>query len=152
QDLVALAAGVPHKLQTRWYVVKKLAHGECCTAQTGLPPMLDGLASSYHNICPGLFSLVLLSFCGQAQQRQLRDGGNAGQGFAAKAQSVQMIQVLNSADFAGAVARTGRLQFLGGDSHSVITHAYKIQPTTTYLYPHFARSGVQSVFQQFFDD
>jgi len=55
-----------------------------------------------------VLALVLAGLHGQAQKGEFRDGGDAGQRLAAKAQRVEMLKILGAADFAGTMARAGR--------------------------------------------
>ena len=88
---------------------------------------------------------------GAGGQRDLRDGGDAGQRLAAKAQRVDVIQVLDLAQLAGRVPGKGQLDLGGGDAAAVVGDAHQAPPALAHLDVDRGRPGVDGVFDQLFD-
>src|SRR5713101_6674163 len=94
----------------------------------------------------------LSDFDSLTQERQLRNGGNASQGFSAKSQCMQVVEVFNTIDFAGTVARTGSLQLISGDTKAIIGDTHEAQPTTAYFDAYFMGFRINGILDEFFDN
>jgi hypothetical protein len=58
---------------------------------------------------------------------------------------VQVAEVFDAADFAGAVACAGSFQFVFGDTIAIIRDADQAQPTAAYLYTYFMRVRINGI-------
>ena len=87
-----------------------------------------------------------------AGERGFGYGGDAGQGFAAKAQGAHVFEVFKGADFAGRMGGKSEREIVGMDARTVITHHDAFAARRFDVDVDVARACVNGVFHDFFDD
>ena len=81
---------------------------------------------------------------------ELRHRRHAGQRLAAKAHAGDLLQIIQRGDLAGGVAHQRQRQIIPGDALAVVAHAQQLDAAAFQLHRDVRRTGVQAVFQQFF--
>ena len=77
--------------------------------------------------------------------------GNAGQGFAAEAQTTDILQFHRFPQLGGGVPLQAEEYIVLVHTFAIIAHPYKTHATAFHLDIHPGRTGVQAVFHQFLD-
>ena len=85
-------------------------------------------------------------------QRQAGNSRNARQRLAAKAETGDLLQIVETGDFAGGVAGQGQGQFAGGNPAAVVANPDQPDAALLHLNGDPGRAGIQTVFQQLLDD
>ena len=87
-----------------------------------------------------------------AAKRQAADCGDAVEGFTAKTECGDGVEVGGAVQLAGGVALEGQRQFSGGDAVPVVGNAQQPLATFPDLDLHLGRAGIEAVLDQLFGD
>ena len=85
------------------------------------------------------------SRCHPAGHLQARDGGDTGQGLAAKAQAGDPFQIVEAGDLAGCVTGQRQTQVVGGDAVAVIRDPDQADAALLQIDADVARAGIEAV-------
>ena len=141
-DGPGLGAVLLHELEPRGGVVEKVADPDGGALRRG-----GGLRLPRHAAGEGEPGSVLRSRLA-ADDLNMADGGDGGQGLPPEAQGADAAQVLRRPEFGGGMAEEGGGQLGGGDAAAVVRHPDELHAAAPDLHGDGAGAGVQGVLHQ----
>ncbi len=136
-----------HKLAARRRVVKEVEH-----FQRGARRMRGGFDRHRHIAPFGIRLPGFLLFSGARGQRQARNGADARQRLAAKAQADDRFQIVQRRDFTGGVTRERHRQFRFADAAAVVTDANQLRAALFNIDIDTRGASIEAIFHQFLND
>src|SRR6266568_3263174 len=128
------------KFETSRHGAKEIAHVEGCALWRSCRADFGDVSIAGADLRP-LFSIAVTTehcdFCHR---------GDAGEGFAAKAERADMLEVVDLRYFAGGVARQGELQLIAGDAAAVVGDADELESSVRQVDANLRCSGVDTIF------
>ena len=127
-------------------MLEEIAHRDGGPLRAAARPLGDRAATVDLHLEP----LVAAERAGK--QRETRDGGDAGERLAAKAERGDVLQIGERADFARRVRFDGEADIVGSHADAVIGDADEVAPTLANLDAHRERTGIEGILDQFLHD
>ena len=141
-DVCELGGRRAQKLAARRHIKKQIAHGDVrARRHAGIAHLLNAPAE-YQNLRAGGRA------CAVGKQRELRHGGNRGEGLAAEAHRGDVIQILQRAQLAGGMALQRQKGIIAVHARAIIAHADKTATAIHHIHLDAPRAGIQRVFYQ----
>ena len=81
---------------------------------------MDDCATVPGDRCGWLFHIALFAFQRAADDGYLGDGGDTGEGFATKAQGLELAEIFKSTDLAGSMAQADLFKLAGRDAVAIV--------------------------------
>ncbi len=141
-DVVVLAGGPAHKLQSGRLLPEEVRDGDGGARRR--PPGALLLWPAVHQAQKGPSEGI----AGAGDDLHFGGSGDAGQGFAAEAQGVDVGQVLGLAQLARGVAVESHRQVAFGDALAVVGHTDEAEAASAHFDRYLAGPGVEAVLDQ----
>ena len=141
QDMAEFGGRRAHELAPRRHVIEQIAHLHARADRVG-----RGLQGAlYAAIVRNLPRL--LEFEVARDHAQARDGGNRGQRLAAKAETGDILEVLERRDLAGRVACECERKLIGAQAAAIVAHANQSEASALDVDVDVPRARVERVFE-----